>query len=54
MSQDAPSNASEFVSERDGEDVVMQSLLRRFEPRLESVTIPALWLDEYYPRGLNE
>jgi hypothetical protein len=35
MSQDAPSDASELVGERDGEDVVMQSLLRRFDPRLE-------------------
>src|SRR5262250_1153238 len=35
MSQDAPSNAGELVGERDGEDVVMQSLLRCFDPRLE-------------------
>ena len=54
MSQDAPSNAGELVGERDGEDVVMQPLLGCFEPRLEPVTIPALRLDEYNPRGLNE
>src|SRR5262245_63708636 len=54
MSQDAPRNASELVSERDGEDVVMQPLLGRFEPRLEPVTIPALRPDEYSPSGLNE
>src|SRR5215472_652037 len=42
MGKDAPSNASELVGERDGEDVVMQPLLGRFEPRLEPVTIPAL------------
>jgi hypothetical protein len=32
MSQDAPSNAGELVGERDGEDVVMQPLLRCFDP----------------------
>ena len=32
MSQDAPSNAGELVGERDGEDVVMQSLLGCLEP----------------------
>ena len=40
MSQDAPSDAGELVGERDGEDVVMQSFLRRFEPRLEPVSAP--------------
>ncbi len=34
MSKDAPSNAGELVGERDGEDVVMQPLLGRLEPRL--------------------
>ena len=32
MSQDAPSDTGELVGERDGKDVVMQSLLRRFDP----------------------
>src|SRR6516162_11430586 len=32
MSQNAPSNASQLVGERDGKDVMMQSLLRRFDP----------------------
>src|SRR5262249_13613258 len=54
MSQDAPRNASELVGECDGEDVVMQSLLGRFEPRLESGTIPTLWLVEYKQRRPNE
>src|SRR6516162_10357259 len=54
MSQDAPSDAGELVGQHDGEDVVMQPLLGRFEPRLEPVTIPALRLDKYDPRGLNE
>jgi len=42
MSKDAPSNASEPVGERDGEDIVMQPLLGRLEPRLEPVTIPVV------------
>src|ERR1700730_18197570 len=54
MSQNAPSDASELVGERDGEDVVMQPLLGCFEPRLEPVTIPAPGLDQYSPCGLNE
>jgi hypothetical protein len=54
MSQDAPSNAGELVGERDGKDVVMQPLLGRLEPWLEAVTMPALRLDQYNPRGLNE
>ena len=54
MSKDAPSNASELVGERDGEDIVMQPLLGRLEPRLEPVTIPAPGLDQYNPCGLNE
>ena len=32
----------------------MQPLLGRFEPRLEPVTVPALRLDQYDPRGLNK
>ena len=54
MRKDAPSNAGELVGERDGEDVVMQPLLGCFEPRLEPVTMPTLWLDQHNPRGLNE
>src|SRR5262245_54708428 len=54
MSQDARSNASELVGERDGEDVVMQPLLGRFEPRLEAVALPALGLDQHNPCRLHE
>jgi hypothetical protein len=54
MSQDAPSNASELVGERDGKDVVMQPLLGRLEPRLEAMALPAPGLDQYNPCGLNE
>src|SRR5262245_45830825 len=56
MSQDAPSNAGELVGERDGEDVVMQSLLRRFDPRLEPIALPMLWPDpdQHHPGRLDE
>src|SRR6516225_2478028 len=56
MSQDAPSNAGELVGERDGEDVVMQSLLRCFDPRLEPIARPMLWpdLDQHDPGRLDE
>jgi len=55
-SEDAPGHAGELVSERDGKDVVMQSLPRRFDPRLESIALPMLWpnLDQHYPGRLDE
>src|SRR5262249_60728320 len=49
MSKDAPSNAGELVGERDGEDVVMQPLLGRLEPRLEAVALRAVGLDQHNP-----
>jgi hypothetical protein len=49
MSKDAPSNAGELVGERDGEDVVMQPLLGRLEPRLEAVALRAAGLDQHNP-----
>ena len=56
MSEDAPSYAGELVSERDGKDVVMQSLLRRFDPRLEPIALPMLWPDpdQHHPGRLDE
>ena len=45
MSQDAPSDTGELVGERDGKDVVVQSLLRRFDPRFEAIALPMLWPD---------
>src|ERR1700730_5763 len=54
MRKDAPSNAGELVGERDGEDVVMQPLLGRLEPRLEPVALPALGLDQHNPCCLHE
>src|SRR5215469_7661301 len=54
MSQDAPSNASEPVGERNSEAVVMQPLLGRLEPRLEAVVLPALGLDQDNPCRLHE
>src|SRR5262245_65901672 len=56
MSQDAPSNAGELIGERDGKDVVMQSLLCRFDPRLTPIALPMLWphLDQHHPGRLDE
>src|SRR2546422_576773 len=54
MSKDAPSNAGELVGERDGEDVVMQPLLGRLEPRLEAVALRAVGLDQHNPCRLDE
>src|SRR5215510_6563566 len=54
MSKDAPSNAGELVCERDGEDVVMQPLLGRLEPRLKAVALRALGLDQHNPCRLDE
>src|SRR5262249_19188849 len=52
----APSNASELVGERDGEDVVMQPLLGCFEPRFEPIALPMLWPDpdQHDPGRLDE
>jgi hypothetical protein len=56
MSQDAPSNAGELIGERDGKDVVMQSLLRRLDPRLKPIALPMLWphLHQHHPGRLDE
>jgi hypothetical protein len=55
MSQDAPSNAGELVGERDGENVVMQSALRRFDPRLEPIALPMFWPDpdQHHPGRIH-
>src|SRR5262245_4983347 len=54
MSKNDPRNASELVGEHDGQDVVVQPLRGRLEPRLEPMPMPALWLDQDDPRGLHE
>ena len=56
MSQDAPSNAGELIGERDGKDIVMQSLLRRLDPRLKPIALPMLWphLHQHDPGRLDE
>ena len=50
----APGDARQLVSERDGKHVVVQPPLGRLEPGLEPVTLPALRLDQYSPRRLDE
>ena len=56
MSKNAPSDAGELVSERDGKDVAVQSLLRCFDPGLEPIALPMLWpdLDQHDPGRLDE
>src|SRR5262249_15492202 len=56
MSQDAPSNAGELIGERDGKDVVMQSLLCRFDPRLKAIAFPMVrpHLDQHLPGRLDD
>src|SRR6516162_10942730 len=54
MRKHAPGNAGELVGKRDGEDIVMQPLLGRLEPRLEAMALPALRLDQHNPRRLHE
>ena len=49
-----PGDASELVGEGNRQHVVMQPLPGRFDPRLEPVAFPALWLDQNNPRRLNE
>src|SRR6266702_8671986 len=53
-SKNAPGDARQLVGERDGEHVVVQPLLGRLEPGLEPVALPALGLDQYDPRRLDE
>src|SRR5947209_2075910 len=52
--KNAPRDAGQLVGERDGEHVVVQPLLGRLEPGLEPVALPALGLDQYDPRRLDE
>ena len=54
MRKHAPGNAGELVGKRDGEDIVMQPLLGRLEPRLEAMALPALRLDQHNPGRLHE
>src|SRR6266704_1546333 len=52
--KNAPGDAGQLVGKRDREDVVVQPLLGRLEPGLEPVALPALGLDQYDPRRLDE
>src|SRR6266496_3809667 len=52
VSQYAPGNAGQLVGERDRKHVAVQSLLGCLDPGLESMTLPALRLDQHDPRGL--
>ena len=54
MSQNAPGDASQFVSECDRKDVLVQPLLGGFDPGLEAVALPALGPDQHDPSRLHE
>src|SRR5262249_31019715 len=53
-SQNAPSDASELVGERDRQHIVVQSSFGSLDPRFEPVALPAFRLDQDDPGGLDE
>src|ERR1700745_751802 len=54
--ENRPRDAGELLSQRNGEHIVVESLLRRFDPRFEPIAFPLLGpeLDQHDPGGLNE
>src|SRR3974390_2072571 len=54
--ENRPGDAGELVGERNRQDVAVQALLGRLDPRPEPIALPSLWrdLDQYDPGGLNE
>src|SRR5262249_15811329 len=54
--ENRPGDAGELVGERNREHVVVQSLLRRLDPRPEPIALPMLWPDLYQhdPGCLNK
>src|SRR6516164_7370526 len=52
--ENRPRDARELVGQRNGEHIVVQSLLRRFNPRFEPVALPLRWPDQHDPGRLNE
>src|SRR5215475_8160636 len=54
--ENRPRDAGELVGQRNGEHIVVESLLRRLDPRFESIMLPLLWteLDQNDPGRLNE
>jgi hypothetical protein len=51
-----PRDASKLIGQRNGKHVVVQSLLRRLDPRFEPIALPLLGpeLDQHDPGRLNE
>jgi len=51
-----PGDTGQLVGERNRQHVVLQALLGRFDPRLELVALPSVWLDlgQHNRGGLNE
>src|SRR5215475_8013397 len=53
--ENRPGDSGELVGQRNSEHVVVQSLLRRLDPRLEPIAFPLLGeLDQHDPGRLNE
>src|SRR4029077_2820835 len=54
--ENRPRDAGKFVGQRNGEHIVVQSLLRRLDPGFEPIAFPLRGpeLDQHDPGGLNE
>lgn len=54
LGEDGPGDAGDLIGERDQQNVVMQTLLRRRDPVLETIAFPALRFDKVNPGRLHE
>ena len=54
--ENRPRDAGKLIGQRNGEHIVVQSLLRRLDPRFEPIAFPMLWpeLDQHDLGCLNE
>jgi len=54
--ENRPRDAGKLIGQRSGEHIVVQSLLRRLDPRFEPIAFPLLGpeLDQHDPGCLNE
>ena len=54
--ENRPRDAGKLIGQRNGEHIVVQSLLRRLDPGFEPIAFPLLWpeLDQHDPGCLNE
>jgi hypothetical protein len=54
MRKNAPGDPSQFIGQRNCENVAVQPLFGRFNPGPEPVALPALRLDQHHPRRLHK